>query len=145
MNKIQIENTLMELGVPVKNKGFAYMTDYLLILEEQEKRDKNLPVISMYREIAKRNDTTGARVERCIRHTLEVVRTKNSGLDKIQHFIGFDDTTNANSMKMLYLRMKNDEEEQTEPEAENEEMMRKIIRKEIREVLWELLTEKVIA
>ncbi len=69
--EIEITNLIHEIGVPAHIKGYQYLRDAITIVVE------DMDILSavtkeLYPTIAKMNDTTPSRVERAIRHAIEV-------------------------------------------------------------------------
>lgn len=128
MNKQKIENVLLKIGIPASLKGFKYIIDAVMIIDEFGLRSvtKNL-----YPDVAKINGTTASRVERAIRHALELTRSRKGDPEVINHYIGFENVQNSNSLSMLHLRIK----EEQEIEQENNDKLDKIIRRIVKEEL----------
>ena len=123
MNRTHIENILLQMGVPASIGGFRYIIDAMFFLEQEGTED--LKYTYLYHLIAKKPHSTVARVERAIRHAFSVARTKNADREMVEHYIGFIHKTNASSLKMFYLRLKEDEEkgvgrEEAAPFSEND-------------------------
>ena len=72
-NNIQksITNTLHELGVPSHIKGYQYIREGIILVYESPKLVGGITK-ELYPEIAKKFETTVSRVERAIRHAIEV-------------------------------------------------------------------------
>ena len=67
----RVSDVLCEIGVPSHIKGYRYLrTAIIQVVETPESIDKI--TTGLYPEIAKRFDTTSSRVERAIRHAIEV-------------------------------------------------------------------------
>lgn len=69
--EIEITNLIHEIGVPAHIKGYHYLRDAITIVVN------NMDILSavtkeLYPTIAKMNNTTPSRVERAIRHAIEV-------------------------------------------------------------------------
>lgn len=54
------------------------------------------------------NGDTPKRVERAIRHAFKVVRQKGVKPEIVEHYIGFNNTKNSESLAMLHLRIKSE-------------------------------------
>ena len=66
-----VTNNIHELGVPAHIKGYQYMrTAIMMVLDNQDLL--NFITKQLYPEIAKKYKTTSSRVERAIRHAIEV-------------------------------------------------------------------------
>jgi len=76
-----------EIGVPAHIKGYQYLREAIMITVE------DMDVINavtkvLYPEVAKRFGTTASRVERAIRHAIEVAWDRGD-LDTLQKYFGF--------------------------------------------------------
>jgi two-component system response regulator (stage 0 sporulation protein A) len=76
-----------EIGVPAHIKGYQYLREAILIAVE------DMDVINavtkvLYPEVAKRFGTTASRVERAIRHAIEVAWDRGD-LDTLQRYFGY--------------------------------------------------------
>jgi two-component system response regulator (stage 0 sporulation protein A) len=67
----EITQLIHEMGVPAHIKGYQYLRDAILMSVEDEEMLHSVTKI-LYPAIAKRNATTASRVERAIRHAIEV-------------------------------------------------------------------------
>lgn len=110
--KNRIVNTLVRIGIPVGNLGFKYITDALLLLNDG--KHENPQWTLLYAEIAELNNTTQSRVERAIRHNFEVARDLKTDYQIVEHYIGFVNTQNSNTLALLNLRIKQEMEEEDE-------------------------------
>lgn len=66
-----ITKMLHELGIPAHIKGYQYLRDAIAMSVEDQEMMSSVTKI-LYPAIAKRNQTTASRVERAIRHAIEV-------------------------------------------------------------------------
>lgn len=65
-----VHKKLMEIGMPTHLLGFQYSHDALkLQMEDKAYQHK---IIALYDRVATMNNTTGSRVEKAIRHAVEV-------------------------------------------------------------------------
>lgn len=71
VTKEDVTKTLKELGVPVSLQGFAYLRSGIMLLLEQPEAIKQTSKV-LYPAIAKECDSKAIRVERSIRHAIEV-------------------------------------------------------------------------
>lgn len=69
--KEMIERMLRRLGVPAHLKGYDYLVDAVSLMYEDDTY-KSAITKRLYPDIAKKNKTTASRVERAIRHGVEV-------------------------------------------------------------------------
>ena len=66
-----VTDMIHEVGVPAHIKGYHYLRDaIIMVIEDQEMLNSITKIL--YPTIAKRNQTTPSRVERAIRHAIEV-------------------------------------------------------------------------
>ncbi len=69
--EIHVTEILHQIGVPAHIKGYPYVRDAILLSIEDEEMI-NAVTKRLYPAVAKRHDTTSSRVERAIRHAIEV-------------------------------------------------------------------------
>lgn len=134
LSRKMIENTLLEIGVPAGVKGFRYITDEIMLIDEHD--GANIKFIKVYEQIAKDNNTNGSLVERAIRHALKAAREGKWKSEKTIHYIGDKTHANGNSLMMLYMRLKDAEERTKTEEESTEEMIRRIVREELRSAAY---------
>ena len=82
-----ITGIIHEIGVPAHIKGYQYLREAILIAVE------DMDVINavtkvLYPEVAKRFGTTASRVERAIRHAIEVAWDRGD-LETLQRYFGY--------------------------------------------------------
>ena len=91
LNKVNIESmvtsTIHEIGVPAHIKGYQYLREAIILAV------KDMDVINaitkvLYPQVAKTFATTPSRVERAIRHAIEVAWDRGD-LDTLQRFFGY--------------------------------------------------------
>ena len=83
----QVTAIIHDVGVPAHIKGYQYLREAILIAV------KDMEVINavtkvLYPEVAKRFGTTASRVERAIRHAIEVAWDRGD-LETLQKYIGY--------------------------------------------------------
>lgn len=81
INEEKMDNLLLELGHDDFNRGTAYLREAVKIYRPEMGLTKEL-----YPAIAKAHATTGARVERCIRHSIEKAWSRGSGEAQLKYF-----------------------------------------------------------
>lgn len=82
-----VTQILHEIGVPAHIKGYQYLRDAITIsVEDQEMLTSVTKVL--YPSIAKKHQTTPSRVERAIRHAIEVAWSRGS-MDTINAIFGY--------------------------------------------------------
>ncbi|MED4454877.1 sporulation initiation factor Spo0A C-terminal domain-containing protein [Metabacillus fastidiosus] len=109
--KSQIFTVLFKLGIPNHIKGFRYLTDALLLTYEDSLL---LSAITkeLYPYIAKKYNTTASRVERAIRHAIEIGWNRGNKED-ISSILGYPITnttlkpTNSEYINLLVKYLKN--------------------------------------
>lgn len=87
----QVTAIIHEIGVPAHIKGYQYLREAILIAVE------DMDVINavtkvLYPEVAKRFGTTSSRVERAIRHAIEVAWDRGD-LETLQKYFGYTVST----------------------------------------------------
>ena len=82
--EIEVTNIIHEIGVPAHIKGYKYLRD-AIIMVVQNMEMLNAVTKELYPAIAIKNNTTPSRVERAIRHAIEVAwnRGKIETIDKL--------------------------------------------------------------
>ena len=83
----EVTNMIHEIGVPAHIKGYQYLRDAIIMAL------KNMDVLNaitkqLYPDIAKKYDTTPSRVERAIRHAIEVAWSRGK-MDTIDELFGY--------------------------------------------------------
>lgn len=146
MKRETVEHILIGMGMPVKLKGFKYITDAVMLLDTPEW--KNPKWTALYYKIGAMNNDTESRVERAIRNAFLTTRNRVADYEMIEHYIGFTNCENSNSITFLYKNIKMEYPEGFEPETENSalqsfnevtaEMIRGIVRQTLKEMLYEL-------
>ena len=104
MNQKNIEEILLRMGIPASVLGFRYIVDAILFLDKEGTED--LKYTYLYYKIAKKNNSTIERVERAIRHALSIARKKIENHKLVEYYIGFTNTSNSSSLRLFYLRLK---------------------------------------
>ena len=83
----QVTEVIHEVGVPAHIKGYQYVREAIIIAVQ------NMEVINavtkvLYPEVAKRYNTTPSRVERAVRHAIEVAWDRGD-LETLQSYFGY--------------------------------------------------------
>jgi two-component system response regulator (stage 0 sporulation protein A) len=80
----RVTNMIHEIGIPAHIKGYHYLRDAIMMAVEDMDVLNAITKI-LYPTVAKRHQTTSSRVERAIRHAIEVAwsRGKIDILDKL--------------------------------------------------------------
>lgn len=115
MNRSKVEDVLFSMGIPANVKGFDYIADAMEVFEEMGYQISVTK--TLYPEIAKRNNTTSSRVERAIRHALEIANSTRGDYENYEKYIGFTNTTNSAALISLYKHIKSDCKEVEKPEC----------------------------
>ena len=82
-----VTNMIHEIGVPAHIKGYQYLRD-AIILSVQDMEMLNSITKILYPTIAKKHQTTPSRVERAIRHAIEVAWNRGK-MDTIDELFGY--------------------------------------------------------
>ncbi len=82
-----VTNMLHEIGIPAHIKGYHYLRDSI-IMAVDDMDILNAITKILYPAVAKKNQTTSSRVERAIRHAIEVAWSRGK-LDTIDDLFGY--------------------------------------------------------
>ncbi len=82
-----VTNMLHEIGIPAHIKGYHYLRDSILMAVDDMDVLNAITKI-LYPTVAKKNQTTSSRVERAIRHAIEVAWSRGK-LDTIDELFGY--------------------------------------------------------
>ena len=82
-----VTNIIHEIGVPAHIKGYQYLREAIIIAVEDMEVINAITKI-LYPQVAKAFQTTPSRVERAIRHAIEVAWDRGD-LDTLQRFFGY--------------------------------------------------------
>ena len=96
---------LLEMGVNPKIKGFKYTLDAIELIGEDETILESM-VKGLYTQIAEKNQATVSRVERAIRHMIEMTTTYSS-LETLEKYVSMngDKITNSKFISSLYYNL----------------------------------------
>ena len=86
-DELTVTEILHQIGVPAHIKGYQFLRDAIL-LTMTDPEYINAVTKRLYPQIAKQNVTTASRVERAIRHAIEVAWDRGD-LDTLQKYFGF--------------------------------------------------------
>ena len=155
MKKEFVEHVLLAMGMPIKLKGFRYITDAVMLMDTPEW--KNPTWTALYYKIGVMNGDTESKVERAIRNAFMTTRNKVSNYEMVEHYIGFTNCENSNSITFLYKNIKREymklqQQEQMETKTKEEdaeevlrsfnevsaEMIKGIVRQTLKEMLFEI-------
>ncbi|MCD8396312.1 MAG: sporulation transcription factor Spo0A [Lachnospiraceae bacterium] len=82
-----VTNIIHEVGVPAHIKGYQYLRDAIIMSVTDEEMLNSITKI-LYPTIAKKHQTTSSRVERAIRHAIEVAWSRGK-MDTIEELFGY--------------------------------------------------------
>lgn len=85
--EIDVTNIIHEIGVPAHIKGYQYLRDAIMMSVDDSEMLNSITKI-LYPSIAKQHKTTPSRVERAIRHAIEVAWTRGK-VDTIDELFGY--------------------------------------------------------
>lgn len=89
--EIDVTNMIHEIGVPAHIKGYQYLRDAIMMsVEDMDMLNAITKVL--YPTIAKNHQTTPSRVERAIRHAIEVAWSRGK-MDTIDELFGYTVST----------------------------------------------------
>lgn len=138
MDRADVENALLKIGVPSGIKGFKYITDAVMFMECNDIQSMTK---ELYPMVAEKNKTTVSRVERAIRHAFEAARSTRGNHEETEKYIGFANCENKNSLKMLHMRIRQEcsKSDNADSFCESDKLtdskIRQIIREELKAVL----------
>lgn len=82
-----VTNIIHEIGIPAHIKGYQYLREAIMMVVEDVDLLGSVTKI-LYPRIADKFDTTSSRVERAIRHAIEVAWSRNN-IETIKKFFGY--------------------------------------------------------
>ena len=82
-----VTNVIHEIGVPAHIKGYHYLRDAIMMSVNDSEMLSSITK-QLYPTIAKRHKTTPSRVERAIRHAIEVAWSRGK-MDTIDELFGY--------------------------------------------------------
>lgn len=82
-----VTNIIHEIGIPAHIKGYHYLREAIMMVVEEVDLLGSVTKV-LYPRIAERFDTTSSRVERAIRHAIEVAWSRNN-IETIKKFFGY--------------------------------------------------------
>lgn len=82
-----VTNIIHEIGVPAHIKGYQYLRDAIMMSVDDSEMLNSITKI-LYPSIAKQHGTTPSRVERAIRHAIEVAWSRGK-VDTIDELFGY--------------------------------------------------------
>ena len=85
--RMQVTEILHQIGVPAHIKGYHYLRDSILMAVE-DPEIINAVTKQLYPSVAKRYNTTSSRVERAIRHAIEVAWDRGD-VDVLNSYFGY--------------------------------------------------------
>ncbi|MBQ7713497.1 MAG: sporulation transcription factor Spo0A [Oscillospiraceae bacterium] len=83
----QVTAVIHEVGVPAHIKGYQYVRE-AIVIAVQDMEVINAVTKVLYPEVAKRYNTTPSRVERAVRHAIEVAWDRGD-LETLQRYFGY--------------------------------------------------------
>ena len=79
-----MKRTLLNLGISPALKGFDYIVDGIAVIKKRGR----VKTTWLYTNVAKKHNTTNFRVERCIRHAIEVAFDRGN-LELLEKVFGY--------------------------------------------------------
>ncbi|NCB91265.1 MAG: sporulation transcription factor Spo0A [Clostridia bacterium] len=89
--ELDVTNIIHEIGVPAHIKGYQYLRDAIIMSVDDMEMLNSITKI-LYPTIAKKHQTTPSRVERAIRHAIEVAWSRGK-MDTIDELFGYTVST----------------------------------------------------
>ena len=83
----QITNLFLTLGIPAHIKGYQYLREAIMMAVEDIESVSAITKV-LYPSIAKKFKTTSSRVERAIRHAIEVAWDRGD-IETLQNYFGY--------------------------------------------------------
>lgn len=134
MNRSDVENTLLKIGIPAKIKGFKYISDAIMLIDGGTQAQGRWT--DLYRAIGEENNATISQVERSIRHAFTILRKGYGNKDIVEHYIGFCRCDNGSSLMMLYIKIKQEFGNDIKISDElDENKIRQIVREELKAIM----------
>ena len=114
-DELTVTEILHQIGVPAHIKGYQFLRDAILLTMD-EPDYINAVTKRLYPEIAKKNGTTASRVERAIRHAIEVAWDRGD-VDTLNSYFGYTihnlrgKPTNSEFIAMIADKMRLDKQQ----------------------------------
>lgn len=111
-----VTEILHQIGVPAHIKGYQFLRDAILMTMDDNEYINSVTK-RLYPEIARRNSTTASRVERAIRHAIEVAWDRGD-VDTLNSYFGYTihnlrgKPTNSEFIAMIADKMRLDKKQQ---------------------------------
>ena len=93
--EVRVTNIIHDVGVPAHIKGYQYIREAILLAVEDEEIINSITKV-LYPNLAKKYQTTPSRVERAIRHAIEVAWNRGQ-IEMHDKIFGY--TVNSNKGK----------------------------------------------
>ncbi len=89
-DELTVTEILHQIGVPAHIKGYQFLRDAILLTMDEPDYINAVNAVTkrLYPEIAKKNGTTASRVERAIRHAIEVAWDRGD-VDTLNSYFGY--------------------------------------------------------
>ncbi|MFV0400638.1 MAG: sporulation transcription factor Spo0A [Oscillospiraceae bacterium] len=84
---VMVTDIIHQIGVPAHIKGYHYLRDSIIMVVE-DPQIINAVTKKLYTSVAKKNNTTSSRVERAIRHAIEVAWDRGD-VDVLNAYFGY--------------------------------------------------------
>lgn len=92
-------NALIEMEMPANIKGFQYITDAMVLFEEDKIWMTKMSML--YYKLSMMHNTTSGAVERAIRYAFSIVLTSGY-LDAVEKYLTMQYTTNGNLLATFF-------------------------------------------
>ena len=146
MSRKKVEKSMLKIGIPAGYKGFQYIADAMMLLDEPEWKDPKFT--PLYEAIGRQYGVNGSRVERGIRYAFNMARKGKDESDIIWQYIGHSGKTNVTALMMLHKVLQNECGSQIPDNIkadmpESMESLRDMIRHEIRMFFYNAFMEDI--
>lgn len=115
----RIINALIELGLPANVKGFKYIVEIVSKYAEDESLTSGKLEV-LYYMLGKKEEASPQMAERNIRTSFGIIY-KEGDQEAVKKYLPFQIRTNGNSLATLYLRLKQEEENENTERAGRKE------------------------
>lgn len=112
----KVIETLIKIGIPVGSQAFKYIKTAIRLLNDGE--HENPQWMIMYEEIGNIHNVSGMSVDRAMRYAFDKARKTAKEYEfqygVVEHYLGFDNLKNSNTLSLLNSRIKQDMEGEDE-------------------------------
>lgn len=103
-------NALIKMGMPADISGFRYIVEAMRLFDEPKWRYEKTTIL--YEEIAKMSNVKASNVERAIRHAFSFTTKDTRVREEVERYLPTKNTSNGNLLHVLYIKLKQEEEQE---------------------------------